>query len=120
MADLPAHRLAAGAPDHGRPWRSFSFLRSWNNYLWPLLINSTAGHDDGAGGAWERLIGLTKVSWGGIMAGAVLLTAPILVIFVALAAPLHRRHRRRRNQIIGDRRMAELALSNVVKRFGGL
>ncbi|MGO7161166.1 carbohydrate ABC transporter permease [Rhizobium johnstonii] len=59
------------------------FLHSWNNYLWPLLINSRPGMMT-AHVALGTLIGLTKVSWGGIMAGAVLLTAPILVIFVAL------------------------------------
>ncbi|MDV4155640.1 carbohydrate ABC transporter permease [Rhizobium brockwellii] len=59
------------------------FLASWNNYLWPLLINSKPGMMT-APVALGTLIGLTKVSWGGIMAGAVLLTAPILVIFVAL------------------------------------
>ncbi|NNG69646.1 carbohydrate ABC transporter permease [Rhizobium laguerreae] len=59
------------------------FLVSWNNYLWPLLINSKPGMMT-APVALGTLIGLTKVSWGGIMAGAVLLTAPILFIFVAL------------------------------------
>ncbi|MGV1916001.1 carbohydrate ABC transporter permease [Rhizobium sp. 22-785-1] len=59
------------------------FLASWNNYLWPLLINSRPGMMT-APVALGTLIGLTKVSWGGIMAGAVLLTAPILVIFVVL------------------------------------
>ena len=51
--------------------------------------------------ALGTLIGLTKVSWGGIMAGAVMLTAPMLVVFVAAAAPFHRRHLRRRGQVIG-------------------
>ncbi|MBW9055918.1 carbohydrate ABC transporter permease [Rhizobium mesosinicum] len=59
------------------------FLASWNNYLWPLLINSKPGMMT-APVALGVLIGLTKVSWGGIMAGAVLLTAPILIVFVAL------------------------------------
>jgi lactose/L-arabinose transport system permease protein len=59
------------------------FLTSWNNYLWPLLINSKPGMMT-APVALGTLIGLTKVSWGGIMAGAVLLTAPILVVFVLL------------------------------------
>ncbi|NWJ27177.1 carbohydrate ABC transporter permease [Rhizobium sp. RM] len=59
------------------------FLASWNNYLWPLLINSRPGMMT-APVALGTLIGLTKVSWGGIMAGAVLLTAPILVVFVFL------------------------------------
>ena len=59
------------------------FLHSWNNYLWPLLINSRPGMMT-APVALGTLIGLTKVSWGGIMAGAVLLTAPILVVFILL------------------------------------
>ncbi|MBB3612984.1 carbohydrate ABC transporter permease [Rhizobium sp. BK602] len=59
------------------------FLASWNNYLWPLLINSRPGMMT-APVALGTLIGLTKVSWGGIMAGAVMLTAPILVVFVLL------------------------------------
>jgi len=59
------------------------FLVSWNNYLWPLLINSRPAMMT-APVALGTLIGLTKVSWGGIMAGATMLTAPILVIFVLL------------------------------------
>jgi lactose/L-arabinose transport system permease protein len=59
------------------------FLHSWNNYLWPLLISSDRTMFT-APVALGSLIGLTKVSWGGIMAGAVLLTAPMLVVFLAL------------------------------------
>jgi lactose/L-arabinose transport system permease protein len=59
------------------------FLYSWNNYLWPLLINSRPEMMT-APVALGSLIGLTKVSWGGIMVGAVMLTAPMLVLFVAL------------------------------------
>lgn len=59
------------------------FLHSWNNYLWPLLINSKPDAMT-APVALGTLIGLTKVSWGGIMAGAVMLTAPMLVVFIFL------------------------------------
>ncbi|MFI0845972.1 carbohydrate ABC transporter permease [Mesorhizobium sp. IMUNJ 23232] len=59
------------------------FLHSWNNYLWPLLINSRPEMMT-APVALGSLIGLTKVSWGGIMTGAVLLTAPMLVVFLLL------------------------------------
>ena len=59
------------------------FLHSWNNYLWPLLISSKREMFT-APVALGSLIGLTKVSWGGIMAGAVLLTLPMLVFFVLL------------------------------------
>lgn len=59
------------------------FLASWNNYLWPLLIATDRGMFT-APVALGSLIGLTKVSWGGIMAGAVLLTAPMVIVFIFL------------------------------------
>jgi lactose/L-arabinose transport system permease protein len=59
------------------------FLASWNNYLWPLLINTDAQMMT-APVALGALIGVTKVSWGGIMVGAVLMTLPMLVMFVLL------------------------------------
>jgi lactose/L-arabinose transport system permease protein len=59
------------------------FLHSWNNYLWPLLISSDPRMMT-APVALGSLIGLTRVSWGGIMVGAVVLTAPMLVFFVLL------------------------------------
>ncbi|MCD7058320.1 carbohydrate ABC transporter permease [Pelagibacterium xiamenense] len=59
------------------------FLASWNNYLWPLLINNRPDMMT-APVALGSLIGVTRVSWGGIMTGAVILTAPMLVVFVLL------------------------------------
>jgi lactose/L-arabinose transport system permease protein len=59
------------------------FLASWNNYLWPLLI-ATDRSMFTAPVALGSLIGVTKVSWGGIMVGSLLLTAPMLVVFVLL------------------------------------
>jgi lactose/L-arabinose transport system permease protein len=59
------------------------FLHSWNNYLWPLLISSKREMFT-APVALGSLIGLTKVSWGGIMAGAILLTLPMLIFFIIL------------------------------------
>ena len=59
------------------------FLASWNNYLWPLLISSEQDMMT-APVALGTLIGVTRVSWGGIMTGAVLLTAPMLVVFIFL------------------------------------
>ena len=59
------------------------FLASWNNYLWPLLINTQADMMTGPV-ALGSLIGITDVSWGAIMAGAVTLTLPMLVLFVLL------------------------------------
>ena len=59
------------------------FLASWNNYLWPLLINTQADMMTGPV-ALGSLIGLTDVSWGAIMVGSATLTLPILVLFVLL------------------------------------
>jgi len=59
------------------------FLASWNNYLWPLLINTKADMMTGPV-ALGSLIGTTHVSWGAIMAGSVTLTLPMLVLFVLL------------------------------------
>ena len=78
------------------------FLHSWNNYLWPLLINSKPAMMT-APVALGSLIGLTKVSWGGIMVGAVILTAADARSVRGAAAPFRRRHLRRRGQVIERR-----------------
>lgn len=59
------------------------FLASWNNYLWPLLIASDPSMMT-APVALGTLIGFTRVSWASIMTGAVLLTLPMLLVFVFL------------------------------------
>ncbi len=59
------------------------FLASWNNYLWPLLVAADRTVVT-APVALGRLIGLTQVSWGGIMAGASILTVPMVVVFLLL------------------------------------
>jgi lactose/L-arabinose transport system permease protein len=59
------------------------FLASWNNYLWPLLIASQPEMMT-APVALGTLIGFTRVSWASIMTGAVLLTLPMLLVFVFL------------------------------------
>lgn len=59
------------------------FLTAWNDYLWPLLI-LTQREMYTAPVALGTLLGLTRVSWGGIMVGAVLMTVPFLVLFLFL------------------------------------
>jgi len=59
------------------------FLNAWNDYLWPLLVLSQKEMYT-APVALGTLIGLTRVSWGGIMVGSVLMTAPFLVLFLLL------------------------------------
>lgn len=59
------------------------FLASWNDYLWPLLVlNEKEMYT--APVALGTLVGLTRVSWGAIMAGALLMTTPLLVLFMLL------------------------------------
>jgi ABC-type glycerol-3-phosphate transport system permease component len=57
------------------------FLGSWNNYLWPLIVLRTADKFTVPVGL-ASLVGLYKVEYGMILAGAFLATLPILVIFV--------------------------------------
>ncbi|WP_218823561.1 carbohydrate ABC transporter permease [Inquilinus limosus] len=59
------------------------FLASWNNYLWPLLVATQPGART-APVALGSLIGLNVVPWGALMVGAVLLTLPMLVVFIFL------------------------------------
>jgi lactose/L-arabinose transport system permease protein len=59
------------------------FLASWNDYLWPLIVlsNKEAYTIPVALGT---LVGLTRVSWGGIMVGTTLATLPFLLLFLFL------------------------------------
>ncbi|HEX2864933.1 MAG TPA: carbohydrate ABC transporter permease [Deinococcales bacterium] len=59
------------------------FLGSWNDYLWPLIVlsNKEAYTIPVALGT---LVGLTRVSWGGIMVGTTLATIPFLILFLVL------------------------------------
>jgi len=59
------------------------FLASWNNYLWPLLVATESGART-APVALGSLIGLNVVPWGALMVGAMLLTLPMLVVFIFL------------------------------------
>ena len=59
------------------------FLASWNNYLWPLLIASEPTMMT-APVALGTLIGVNRVSWASIMTGAVLLTLPMVIVFIFL------------------------------------
>lgn len=57
-----------------------SFLGAWNDYLWPLIaLRSPDMFTLPIGLA--TLTGLYKVEWGMIMAGAVLTTVPVLIVF---------------------------------------
>ena len=59
------------------------FLQSWNNYLWPLLVLSKADAQT-APVALGALVGADKVYWGALMTAAVIMTMPVLVVFIFL------------------------------------
>jgi len=58
------------------------FLASWNDYLWPLIVlRSTEKFTYPVGLA--TLIGLYRIEYGMILAGAFIATLPIIAIFIA-------------------------------------
>lgn len=57
------------------------FLAQWNDYLWPLLVlTDSASYTIPV--ALGTLVGLTNISWGGIMIGTSLATIPFLLMFI--------------------------------------
>ncbi len=59
------------------------FLFQWNDFFWPLLI-LTQKQAYTIPVALGTLVGLTRVSWGGIMVGTAIATVPFLVLFLFL------------------------------------
>jgi lactose/L-arabinose transport system permease protein len=59
------------------------FLFSWNSFLWPLLVLSRPEAQT-APVALGALVGLNRVFWNAIMVAAVLMTLPMLVLFLFL------------------------------------
>ncbi len=59
------------------------FLFQWNDFFWPLLILSNKDAYT-IPVALGTLVGLTRVSWGGIMVGTAIATVPFLVLFLFL------------------------------------
>lgn len=58
------------------------FLGAWNDYLWPLIVLRTPEMFTYPVGL-ATLVGLYKIEYGMILAGAFLATLPILAIFIA-------------------------------------
>jgi len=59
------------------------FLQAWNDFLWPVIVLQTDTNMTVAVGL-SNLVGLYKVNYGMIDAGAFLVTLPIIVAFLAL------------------------------------
>jgi arabinosaccharide transport system permease protein len=58
------------------------FLGSWNDYLWPLIVLRSADKFTYPVGL-ATLVGLYRVEYGMILAGAFLATLPVVAIFIA-------------------------------------
>lgn len=58
-------------------------LFQWNDFLWPLLV-LTSRDAYTIPVALGTLVGLTRVSWGGIMVGTAIATLPFLIMFLFL------------------------------------
>jgi arabinosaccharide transport system permease protein len=99
MTSVPNELLDAGRIDGASEWGLYAliglplsgaglsilavlnFLGAWNDYLWPLIVLRSAEKYTVPVGL-STLVGLYKVEYGMILAGAFLATLPILVIFI--------------------------------------
>lgn len=59
----------------------FSFTATWDDFLWPLVIISSE-HNQTVQLALARFLSTGNVQYGPIMAGAVLITLPVLAVFL--------------------------------------
>jgi lactose/L-arabinose transport system permease protein len=101
MLSVPTELLEAARIDGASEWRIFLrivlpimqpalaavgillFLFQWNDFLWPLLV-LTSRDAYTIPVALGTLVGLTRVSWGGIMIGTAIATVPFLIMFLFL------------------------------------
>jgi ABC-type glycerol-3-phosphate transport system permease component len=61
----------------------FTFLSAWNDFLWPLLVTSTDVHRTLPVGV-ALLARKNTINWGDTMAGTVLASFPMIIVFLAL------------------------------------
>lgn len=59
-----------------------TFLASWNDYLWPLIVLRTTEKFTFPIGL-ATLVGLYKIEYGMILAGAFIATLPVVIVFIA-------------------------------------
>jgi multiple sugar transport system permease protein len=62
----------------------FTFLASWNNFLWPLVVSTSGRMYTLPVAVATFSIGQHNADYGVLMAGAVVLVAPVLIVFVVL------------------------------------
>ncbi len=103
FASLPQDILDAGRMDGAGEFRIFFhialplvrpslaalliilFLAAWNNYLWPLLVATEPGARTAPVALGSIVTSNTSIPpWGAIMAGAAVLTLPMVAVFLLL------------------------------------
>jgi multiple sugar transport system permease protein len=102
MMGLPDELIDAARVDGAGEWRIFTrvimplckpalatlgiltFLTSWNNFLWPLVVAQSDDRYTLPVGLAIYAIGENKSDYGLLMAGSVVIVAPILLVFIAL------------------------------------
>jgi len=58
-----------------------SFMRAWNNFLWPLIVINTP-HKQVLTVGLALLLGQFISDWSGIMAGSTVVLAPVLLLYI--------------------------------------
>jgi lactose/L-arabinose transport system permease protein len=59
----------------------YTFMSQWNAFIWPLLmLNAESNYTVPL--ALNRMIGLTRVDYSGLMLGSLLATLPLLIVFL--------------------------------------
>jgi ABC-type glycerol-3-phosphate transport system permease component len=61
----------------------FTFLSAWNDFLWPLLVTSSPAHQTLPVGV-ALLARKNTINWGDTMAGTVLASFPMIIVFLVL------------------------------------
>ncbi len=63
---------------------TFTFMASWNNFMWPLLVTESVEKKTLPIGLayFQEVYQYTQPDWALLMAGSLLVTIPIIVVFV--------------------------------------
>ena len=63
---------------------SFTFMASWNNFMWPLLVTESVEKKTLPIGLayFQEVYQYTQPDWSLLMAGSLLVTIPVILVFV--------------------------------------
>ena len=61
-----------------------TFLGSWNNFLWPLVVASTEDKYTLPVALALYAVGQNRTEYGFLLAGAVVVVVPVIIVFLAL------------------------------------